>query len=301
MENRTEKMNELVKLLANYASQEGFFNTHIENLYLFRGCQEHQRLPKVYDPCIIIGAQGKKIFHLDNRSYDYNEGMFLVFFLPMPIECEIIEANAEKPMLGAIITLDQNRLAQVALKMDRAEYPSLPSGQIRESLFFIGSLEDGLLDATLRLLHSLKSKSEAAVLGDATIDEIYFRILSDEKGRALRYLLLQRNPIHQISPVIEYIHQNLDESISIQKLAGQFNMSSSVLYRKFKEVMQLSPLQYAKAIKLNKAQRFIMDGKSVSEASLLVGYSSPAQFSREYKRHFGVVPSATDQFAQEAK
>ncbi len=70
-------------------------------------------------------------------------------------------------------------------------------------------------------------------------------------------------------------------------------MSGSGFHKKFKDVMHLSPLQYAKLIKLNKAQAYIRDGKSVSEAGHMVGYNSPAQFSREYKRQFGVVPSAT--------
>jgi AraC-like DNA-binding protein len=36
----------------------------------------------------------------------------------------------------------------------------------------------------------------------------------------------------------------------------------------------------------------IKEGKKANEASYLVGYNSPAQFSREYKRQFGFVPSA---------
>jgi AraC-like DNA-binding protein len=37
----------------------------------------------------------------------------------------------------------------------------------------------------------------------------------------------------------------------------------------------------------------IREGKKANEAGYLVGYNSPAQFSREYKRHFGFAPSAT--------
>jgi AraC-like DNA-binding protein len=57
--------------------------------------------------------------------------------------------------------------------------------------------------------------------------------------------------------------------------------------------MHVSPLQYAKSVKLHEAQKLIKEGKNVSEAGNLVGYNSPAQFSREYKRHFGMNPSAT--------
>ena len=55
----------------------------------------------------------------------------------------------------------------------------------------------------------------------------------------------------------------------------------------------MPPLQYAKSIKLDRAYTLIKEGKNASEAGYLVGYNSPAQFSREYKRHFGFAPSAT--------
>jgi AraC-like DNA-binding protein len=57
--------------------------------------------------------------------------------------------------------------------------------------------------------------------------------------------------------------------------------------------MHISPLQYAKSVKLDKAHSLIKEGKKANEAGYLVGYNSPAQFSREYKRHFGFSPSAT--------
>jgi AraC-like DNA-binding protein len=57
--------------------------------------------------------------------------------------------------------------------------------------------------------------------------------------------------------------------------------------------MHISPLQYAKSVKLHKAQALIQEGKRAAEAGYLVGYNSPSQFSREYKRHLGFAPSAT--------
>jgi AraC-like DNA-binding protein len=57
--------------------------------------------------------------------------------------------------------------------------------------------------------------------------------------------------------------------------------------------MHSSPLRYAKTVKLVKTQALIKEGKKANEAGYLVGYNSLSQFSREYKRHFGFVPSAT--------
>ncbi len=52
-------------------------------------------------------------------------------------------------------------------------------------------------------------------------------------------------------------------------------------------------LQYAKSMKLHKAQRLLKEGEKANQAAYLVGYNSTAQFSREYKRHFGFTPSET--------
>jgi len=73
--------------------------------------------------------------------------------------------------------------------------------------------------------------------------------------------------------------------------AERVNMSASGFHKKFKEIMHVSPLQYAKLIKLDRAKLYWMEGETVSEAGYRVGYNSPPQFSREYKRHFGISPS----------
>jgi AraC-like DNA-binding protein len=46
-------------------------------------------------------------------------------------------------------------------------------------------------------------------------------------------------------------------------------------------------------MKLHKAQRLLKEGEKANQAAYLVGYNSTAQFSREYKRHFGFTPSET--------
>ena len=55
--------------------------------------------------------------------------------------------------------------------------------------------------------------------------------------------------------------------------------------------MMLSPLQYAKSVKLMEAQKLIQAGNRETETSHMEGYKDLAQFSREYKRFFGYSPS----------
>jgi AraC-like DNA-binding protein len=87
---------------------------------------------------------------------------------------------------------------------------------------------------------------------------------------------------------VEYIHQNQDKPVSVEKLADMVYMGRTSFYETFRSVMHLSLLQYAKSVKLDRTQALIGEGKNASEAGYQVGNNSPAQSSREYKRHFGI-------------
>ncbi len=289
----TSKILELAHFIAKNSPEEGANQTLVPNLKTWKISEPYQKTLQVYEPSIIISAQGRKNIYLDGKRYDYNPSRFMTLFAPMPLECELIEASPEKPLLAVMIQIDRKRCSRMIFKMEltapqqtRQEPPDTVSG------IFSAPLNQKLLNVVIRLFKTLDNPNEANIIGESAIDEIYFRILSDEQGGMLKNHLQQRGQIHEISKAVEYVHQNLDKSVAIDDLANIVNMSSSGFHKKFKEVMHLSPLQYAKSIKLSKAQTYLVEGKNVSEAGFMVGYNSPAQFSREYKRFFGMAPSA---------
>jgi AraC-like DNA-binding protein len=184
-------------------------------------------------------------------------------------------------------------LADVLLRIERAEGAMPKPVTADSSGIFSAPLSDNLLDPTIRLLESLSNPRDAAVLGELIVDEIYYHVLCGERGGDLRILLQHRGQIQRVSRAVEYIHQNLGKPVSVEKLADLVYMSKTRFYAAFRDVMHVSPLQYAKSVKLVQAQTLIKEGKKANEAGYLVGYNSPSQFSREYKRHFGHAPSAT--------
>ncbi len=71
-------------------------------------------------------------------------------------------------------------------------------------------------------------------------------------------------------------------------------MSVSAFHHNFKAVTSTSPLQYLKNYRLHKARMLMIhDGMKASAAAMRVGYESPSQFSREFKRYFGLTPEKT--------
>ena len=68
-------------------------------------------------------------------------------------------------------------------------------------------------------------------------------------------------------------------------------MSPSAFHLHFKAVTGLSPLQYQKQLRLQEARRLMFAARlEAAEAAYRVGYESPSQFGREYRRMFGAPP-----------
>jgi AraC-like DNA-binding protein len=68
-------------------------------------------------------------------------------------------------------------------------------------------------------------------------------------------------------------------------------MSPSSFHHRFKEVTAMSPVQFQKQLRLHEARRLMLtEGLEASAAAHKVGYESPSQFSREYRRLFGAPP-----------
>ena len=283
----------LCRQIASQAPDNGITTTRLPQVVLLRESRRAGPLPWLYEPILIIAAQGKKHVYLNGKPFHYDPGHFLTVLMPMALECELREVSEAKPLLGVGIRLDLARLTQLLLKIDRVREKKDPSPPTAQTGMFTTPLQRPMLEATVGLLQTLQEPTDAAILGEPMLDEVYYRLLMSEKGGSLGVLLRHQGKIHQIARVIENLQAKLTEKISVEDLAESTGMSSSNLRKHFKEVMQLSPLQYIKFLRLNKARNFLFEGKNAAETAYLVGYNSPAQFSREYKRQFGMPPSET--------
>jgi AraC-like DNA-binding protein len=283
----------LVRFMEHHSPREGLNYSSLEGFGTYKASTIHGMRPAVDLPAIWIIGQGKKVCYVGDQTYDFSAGNVVVMFYPMAVETEIVKASPEVPFLVAGVVIDMARMADVLLRIDRIDGAAAKPVSTDPSGIFSIPLNDNLLDPFIRLFELLANPRDAAMLGDSIVDEIYYRLLSGERGGELRFLLQQRGEIQRISRAVEYIHSNLHKSVSVEKLADMVHMSRTTFYENFRDVMHVSPLQYAKSVKLQKAQVLIQEGKNASEAGYMVGYNSPAQFSREYKRHFGFSPSVT--------
>ncbi|MBA4283750.1 MAG: hybrid sensor histidine kinase/response regulator [Candidatus Puniceispirillum sp.] len=96
-----------------------------------------------------------------------------------------------------------------------------------------------------------------------------------------------------IKKLDEIIDQNMaDTNLSVESLADILHMSRSTLYRKIKDISNLSPNELINNARLKKAAELLLSGKyKVYEISEIVGYNSQSSFSRNFQKSFAMSPS----------
>lgn len=294
---QTDRLHYLARLVERHAHVDGVNLTSIPSLGCYKASQTIARCPAIDGAGIGLVCQGTKKSYVGDQQLDFVPGRIMFGIYPIPVETEVIEATADKPFLLTGLRINRQRMAKILSQLDQIEGPPPQHDAADPSNFFSIPLNNHLLEPFIRLIELLDNPTDVAMLSDGIIDEIYYRLISQERGGELRTLLQQHGDIQRVSKAIGYIHDNLNQSVSVDHLAEMVHMSRTAFFKQFKAVMHMSPLQYAKAVKLNEAQRLIIEGKRANEAGHMVGYSIPAQFSREYKRYFGYPPSATGRAA----
>ncbi|TFH85197.1 AraC family transcriptional regulator [Billgrantia azerbaijanica] len=278
--------NGLVELIAPLIERDGYSPTPLPAVSLMALHRPHGRTPLIYEPSLIIVAQGRKIGYLGDREIHYGPGHYLVQTLPLPFECET-HASAETPLLGMSVRLEPALLSEMVTAMGEAHRAGdgepVPMASV--------PMAAGMQGAVVRLLQCLHHPTEAAAMGEARVRDVVFEALKGEQGPALRALVLHQGHYSRIVRVLSRLHANFAETVSVEELARQASMSPSTFHQHFKQVAHASPLQYVKRLRLIKAQQLlIQEACNVNQAATAVGYRSVAQFSRDYKRYFGASP-----------
>ncbi len=152
-------------------------------------------------------------------------------------------------------------------------------------------LSDQLGSAVIRLLECLQSPLDSRMLGRQIVREIIYRVLCEEQDGALRAFANRNGNFMQIARVLKEVHSDSAKPFTVESMSKRAGMSVAAFHHNFKLVAGSSPLQYLKRIRLDRAKRLMIhDGYNASTAAKAVGYESASQFSREYKRQFGVTP-----------
>lgn len=235
-------------------------------------------------------AQGAKRIALGDRVYEYHAGQYLIASVDLPVTGHFVDPSPEVPALGFGIILRPNTIAELLLQAAPGDLPPIGAGT--RSGLAVSDAPDELIDAVLRLLHLLDRPRDLAVLAPLIKREILWRIITGEQGALVRQLGLADSSLSHVARAVRWIRDHYARSFKVENLAKLSGMSVSAFHRNFQAVTAMSPIQFQKQIRLQEARLLLATRtKDVTGVSRHVGYDSPSQFSREYRRQFGVPPS----------
>jgi AraC-like DNA-binding protein len=240
------------------------------------------------EPLLVVMAQGAKQLLLGDRVYEYRAGQCLVVTADLPVTGHFVGASPRTPSLGMGLVLRPAAIASLSLDAPAVRRTRAPTEQ---PAMATGAAGVDLLDAVARMLRLLARPEDAPVLAPLVEREILWRLLTGEHGAMIRQIGLADSGLSHVSRAIRWIREHYAEPMRVENLARLVGMSVSAFHRHFRAVTAMSPLQFQKRIRLQ-AARSLLVGRSDDVAGVghLVGYDSPSQFNREYRRMFGAPP-----------
>ncbi len=281
------RQQELAVRVARFAPVDGVHQAAFPCLSLIRTSAPTVCMPTVYQPSLGIVVQGRKRALLKDEVYYYDALNYLVVSVTLPMMGQVLDASADRPFLALRLNLNLEEIARLLMELgDRGTTPVAADRGL-----FVASVDEPMLDAVLRMVKLLDEPDDIAVLAPALKREIYYRVLRGELGQRLIDLAEGNGGNHRIVRAIEWLKQHYAAPLRIEELAEAVHMSASALHHRFKAVTTMSPLQYQKHLRLHEARRLMFAGGiECAAAGHRVGYESPSQFSREYRRLFGAPP-----------
>jgi AraC-like DNA-binding protein len=279
----------MIALLRALAPEEGYNLTALPSVRILRSNRPLSRTPVLYDPGIVIVCQGRKRGYFGDQLYLYDEHHYLAVSVPVPFSMET-DATQARPLLALYLHLDFALAAEVAVQIDRegvTKHVQSPRSMMSTPM------DEAMQLSVLRFLEALHRPLEAAVLGPGLLRELYFRVLTGAQGSSMREALTMRGQFGRIGKSLRLIHTSYAQPLDVTQLAEEAGMSIPSFHTHFKAITQVAPMQYVKCTRLHQARLLMVRQDFTAEAaSHAVGYTSASQFSREFKRLFGLTPAA---------
>lgn len=277
----------LAKAIERIARSDGDHVTAIPSLSVHRRSAPTEPLHCVYGLGVGVVAQGSKQVLMGSEVIDYAPGQSMLTTIDSPVVSHVTRASSHEPFLGLFLTLDTRLITQLVCEV---ELPPRKRERTCRSIS-VETLEATLVDALVRLVGLLHEPSLAQTLSPLIQQEITARLLVGPHGGYLRDLVATGSPNQQIAKAVAWLKLNFKQPLQADALASRVHMSPSTFRQHFRAITGTSPLQFQKQLRLQEARQLMLNQNvDAGNASGLVGYESPSQFSREYSRLFGAPP-----------
>lgn len=220
---------------------------------------------------IYINLSGDVSFLVDHSLYELTRGDVIIARPGERHHC-VYRSDAPHKLFWILFDCRKNEGLLDILQEDFRENYIRPQNDLREELLELCTeLHSGSLTNEERIYNFLR----------------IFAILKKSKNTAAGQ---QSKLPQELRMILDYIDSHIYEELSVKEIAKVFFISQSTLERKFRENLDLKPLEYIRRKKLFIATQKLQEGKSVLEAGTSVGYNDNSYFIELFKQIYGITP-----------
>lgn len=249
---------------------------------------------------LVLLAQGAKRLVVGERVHTYRPGEFLVASLDLPTVGNFVEASRDEPALGFSLQLRPELVAELLLQPAATEIA--PTGRVAAAGIGVAPVSADIVDAVARMVRLLDRPRDRDVLAPLYERELVWLALQSPLGASVRQLGTADSALRRVSDAVTLLRERFAEAVRVDELAEVTRMSTSAFYRNFQAATSMSPIQFQKHLRLQEARMRLLAARAdIAGIAYDVGYESPSQFSRDYRRSFGVSPSQELRRAQGAR
>ncbi len=270
----------------DYADPSGIARTPIRGLSMIKAMTRGGIARSLPRPLVCLVVQGAKQVTSSTKGATCKAGDSLLMSNDMPTVSRVISASASVPYFAIALELDRALTAELSAEI--AERQSNGGSSVAQSRRADAEVQE----QALRLVRLLEHPDAVPLLSPQAIREMHYWLLVGQHGHAIRSLDHLDTNSNKIARAIALLRAEFTHPVSVERLAAVAGMSPSALHRHFKAATSLTPMQFQKQLRLREARRIMMsEAASASTAAFSVGYESVSQFTREYRRAFGLPPA----------
>lgn len=285
-------------------TQEKSLKTLVENrtifslenceLNIFETYQKSDLVPLKFNDLVVTSMlRGKKVMHLfDEPHFEYLPGETVIVPSNVEMKIDFPEATKNNPTQCIALAID-NKVITNTLEFLNEKYPKEGKNNLwkldYENYFFYNNVD---LASTINKLikECMGTSITKDALADLTLQELIVRIIQTQTVK--RFDTSQTLAIDSpITASIEYIKNNIQNSIQLKHLSDKACMSTTSFYRSFKKELGMSPIEFILNEKIKFAKKLLSNPNiQINEVSYASGFEDCNYFIRLFKKYEGVTP-----------
>lgn len=287
------------KLLKTLVENRTVYNLENCELNVFETYQKSELVPLQFNDLVVTSMlKGKKVMHLfDNDGFDYLPGESVIIPSNVKMKIDFPEATFDNPTQCLALAIDNKKIVDT-LNFLNEKYPKEGQNnfwQLDDTNFFFENNEE-MSKVIGKIINICQSTSIFKdTLADLSLQELLVKIVQSQTLKGISEGNTKtNNPV--LLHIQNVIRENISNKIELKSIAKNAGLSTSSLYRLFKNELGVSPVEFVILEKIKLAKKYLTDKDVyIKNVSYEAGFEDSNYFIRLFKHYEGITPKQYQQ------